>query len=103
MSLTSYRAAPPRVKPEAIAVGATARNDNAACTEPRSGGTAIVIMKSFEHAFGRLGNDLLSQGLSHSTIGATALNDRVRNGIGFFHCARATKSAERMEQAVSSS
>jgi hypothetical protein len=40
------------------------------------------------------GDDLLSQALRHSTIGAAALNGRVRNGIGFYHCARATSPAE---------
>ncbi len=32
---------------------------------------------------GRPGSDLLSQGLSHSTIGAEEFNGRVRDGIGF--------------------
>ena len=32
---------------------------------------------------GRPGGDLLSHALRHSTIGAEAFNDRVRNGIGF--------------------
>src|SRR5690606_19838175 len=34
--------------------------------------------------FTRLGGDLLSRALRHSTIGAEAFNGRVRNGIGFW-------------------
>ena len=33
--------------------------------------------------FSRTGNDLLSRGLSRSTIGAGGFNGRVRNGIGW--------------------
>ena len=39
----------------------------------------------------RFGGDLLSQGLSPSTIGAEALNFRVRDGTGCFALAVATK------------
>ena len=39
----------------------------------------------------RFGGDLLSQGLSPSTIGATALNFRVRDGTGCFARAMTTK------------
>lgn len=41
--------------------------------------------------FTRFGGDLLSQGLSPSTIGAAALNFRVRDGTGCFACAMTTK------------
>ena len=60
MSLTSYRAAPPRVKKK------------------------IVVAE-------RLGSDLLSHTLRCSTISATVLNGRVREGTGCFTCAIATK------------
>lgn len=43
---------------------------------------------------GRPGSDLLSQGLSHSTIGAEAFNGRVRDGIGLRRFARATRPAK---------
>src|ERR1700688_2546407 len=43
---------------------------------------------------GRPGSDLLSQGLSHSTIGAEELNGRVRDGIGFKLLARTTRPAK---------
>ncbi len=41
--------------------------------------------------FSRFGGDLLSHVLRRSTIGATALNGRVRDGIGCFACAMTTK------------
>ena len=43
---------------------------------------------------GRPGSDLLSQGLSHSTIGAEEFNGRVRDGIGFMLLARTTRPAK---------
>ena len=43
---------------------------------------------------GRPGSDLLSQGLSHSTIGAEEFNGRVRDGIGFRLLARTTRPAK---------
>ena len=43
---------------------------------------------------GRPGGDLLSQGLSHSTIGAEEFNGRVRDGIGFRLLARTTRPAK---------
>ncbi len=41
--------------------------------------------------FTRFGGDLLSRGLSPSTIGAAVLNFRVRDGTGCFTCAMTTK------------
>lgn len=41
--------------------------------------------------FVRFGDDLLSHVLRRSTIGATALNGRVRDGTGCFACAMITK------------
>ena len=43
----------------------------------------------------RFGGDLLSHVLRRSTIGATALNGRVRDGIGCFARAIATKPKKR--------
>ena len=42
----------------------------------------------------RFGGDLLSHVLRRSTIGAAALNGRVRDGIGCFACAMTTKPKE---------
>ena len=75
MSLTSYRAAPSR------------------------GDFALIMFWSgldrLERygfvVFSRFGGDLLSHVLRRSTIGATALNDRVRNGAGCFARAMTTK------------
>ena len=73
MSLTSYRAAPPRV----------------------------MVWFRWESVSGlvRFGGDLLSHVLRRSTIGAAALNGRVRDGIGCFARAVATKP-EKPERAV---
>src|ERR1700745_2988331 len=50
---------------------------------------------------GRPGSDLLSQGLSHSTIGAEEFNGRVRDGIGFRLLARTTRPAQDKENEAS--
>ena len=69
MSLTSYRAAPPRDR--------------------------ISGREHARRALVRFGGDLLSHVLGRSTIGAAALNGRVRDGIGCFARANATKPAGR--------
>ena len=77
MSLTSYRAAPPRVDSPARA-----------------------LQSSFNRkifALGRPGSDLLSRVLRHSTIGAESFHVRVRNGIGCTPLASATRSPKREE------
>ena len=52
------------------------------------------IVRESSLVFGRFGGDLLSHGLSRSTIGAVALNGRVRDGIGCFAHAMTTKPAK---------
>ena len=42
---------------------------------------------------GRPGGDLLSRGLSHSTMGAGGFHGRVRDGIGWGPPAKATRSS----------
>ena len=54
----------------------------------------IVTCKEELLVLGRPGSDLLSQGLSHSTIGAEEFNGRVRDGIGFKLLARTTRPAK---------
>jgi hypothetical protein len=49
-------------------------------------------------ALRRPGNDLLSHTLRCSTIGAEGLHFRVRNGIGYFSLANATRSSKRTDQ-----
>ena len=50
---------------------------------------------TFNFTLSRLGNVLLSHALRHSTIGAGALNVRVRNGIVCNLSAKTTKSTKR--------
>ena len=50
------------------------------------------------HALGRPGNDLLSHALRRSTIGAEGLYGRVRNGIGCYSLAIATRSSKHMDE-----
>ena len=80
MSLTSYRAAPPRVK----RIGTVA-----------SIATALIKRKFF--VLCRPGDDLLSHVLRQSTIGAKAFDGRVRDGIGSYHLAKATRPAKNGE------
>ncbi len=79
MSLTSYRTAPPR--------------DALVCLLPIRLLEARYYFHRLERfwAFTRFGGDLLSRGLSPSTIGAAVLNFRVRYGTGCFTCAMTTK------------
>ena len=79
MSLTSYRAAPPRGK------------------EFPERGEDIVSEEDLR-ALGRPGSDLLSRALRHSTIGAEGFHVRVRNGIGCKPLARTTRSSKRTEE-----
>ena len=74
MSLTSYRAAPPRV-------------DGVWASE-----------EGLLYASDRLGGDLLSHVLRRSTIGAESFHGRVRDGIGCWPLAMTTKSTRRIQQ-----
>ena len=84
MSLTSYRAAPPRAS-----VGLDRRRSRqraqtqTAALETRHRGVIVEDVKR-RVVLGRSGDDLLSRVLRHSTIGAEEFNGRVRDGIGFF-------------------
>ena len=46
------------------------------------------------------GSDLLSHGLSHTTIGAGAFHFRVRDGIGWYHAAVSAREAVEAQVAV---
>ena len=77
MSLTSYRAAPPRVKGYAPSINIDEGID-----------------KEEISVLGRPGDDLLSRVLRQSTIGAEAFDGRVRDGIGSYRLAKATRPAK---------
>ena len=81
MSLTSYRAALPRdwSVPERLVFGTGLGLDRFEM------GWSLV----------RFGGDLLSHVLRRSTIGVTALNGRVRDGIGCLAVAMTTKPDQR--------
>src|SRR5215203_5747099 len=83
MSLTSYRAAPPRGKSMRKIL--------------ESGRRLLRPHRKRFRAFGRPGSDLLSRALRHSTIGAESFHGRVRNGIGCSPFAKATRSSKRAE------
>src|SRR5918993_375330 len=80
MSLTSYRAAPPRAK----------------TTKPPLGGPAAALF-NVANGFSCLslaskpGDDLLFHCLGSSTIGAVRFHGRVRDGIGWVTNAMVTK------------
>ena len=81
MSLTSYRAAPPRVR--SVAFGFLRR-----CVARLCRCVGIVRVGTFPV---RSGGDLLSHVLRRSTIGVGALIGRVRDGIGSFASTMATR------------
>ncbi len=83
MSLTSYRAAPPRAR---------------VIYEPVLEVFVLLNVRYFDFcALCRPGSDLLSRVLRQSTIGAGAFHGRVRNGIGCSRSAITTRSAKGTE------
>ena len=110
MSLTSYRAAPPR--DNILYRGEPGRGllrfalrpcfAGAGCSTPRH---CVPGSNGFRHdeevlgpgagAAGRPGGDLLSRVLRRSTIGAEGFHGRVRDGIGCGPLAIATRSSRR--------
>jgi hypothetical protein len=107
MSLTSYRAAPPRgnvfryFMARYLLWRALARILIRALGLPEArtaafwaAGLRFWIVKRNLFVFGRPGGDLLSRVLRQSTIGAEAFDGRVRDGIGSGHFARATRPAK---------
>jgi hypothetical protein len=88
MSLTSYRAAPPRAKKTILKCERPPRR---ALAEHKELGTCRRGLRLSDFVFsletvpiGRPGGDLLSHALRHSTISAESFHGRVRNGIGWF-------------------
>ena len=69
------------------------------CSTPRQrlgavGSITTALIKRKFSVLGRPGDDLLSHVLRQSTIGAKAFDGRVRDGIGSYHLARATRPAK---------
>ncbi len=85
MSLTSYRAAPPRAKCVRLVRSAPARVSAGGV----SGAGSVFVSRECRSgpvlfAMGGSGGDRLSRVLRHSTMGAGVFNGRVRDGIGFW-------------------
>ena len=98
MSLTSYRAAPPRAN-------TTLSVDLILKKEPPGSGQAQYTRQQRDkvypftsYRFRRPGSDLLSRALRQSTIGAASFHDRVRNGVGWDTCAITTWSSSCMKR-----
>lgn len=91
MSLTSYRAAPPRVI-FSFNVRRAALSDPFVSAGPRRVREDFEVLSNI--AFSRPGSDLLSRVLRRSTIGAGAFHGRVRNGNGCGRPAMTTRSAK---------
>ena len=99
MSLTSYRAAPPRVEIEVsffLPYWLGIQMKGALMRPGIPFGGPYRRERIFgERAFCRPGSDLLSRVLRRSTISAGAFHGRVRNGIGCSRSAITTRSAKR--------
>ena len=92
MSLTSYRAAPSR---DSFVCRIALLLEDCVFVW-----VASVFYRLEFLDFTRFGSDLLSHALRRSTIGAKALNFRVRDGTGCFALAIATKPRKIQEPAV---
>ena len=107
MSLTSYRAAPPRVtciprSSHSHFQGNSSRQiqeirqyKSPLTAAPTCRLKGAEKKRRIHFAICRPGSDLLSHVLRRSTIGAEAFHGRVRNGIGCSHLAITTRSAKR--------
>src|SRR5437868_15254074 len=92
MSLTSYRAAPPR----ANISGASLRLKTKTPLRDSLGSGIFNIVNGFRSAPpAKPGDDLLFHCLSSSTIGAVRFHGRVRDGIGWVTDAMVTKLWDR--------
>ena len=101
MSLTSYRAAPPRATcvSRSLHSGPFCKYKEphraGSAWRPRTASRAGNRDEKMKCAFYRPGSDLLSRVLRRSTIGAGAFHGRVRNGIGCSRSAITTRSTKR--------
>ena len=93
MSLTSYRAAPPRAKAITCEWVLFAIR---LCRDP----IRIIRMGTLHAPASKPGGDLLFHCLSNSTIGAVRFHGRVRDGIGWVTDAMVTKLWDRRFEAL---
>ena len=91
MSLTSYRAAPPRGKTKRRIESSEWKS-----VSPLAIRRLHIVSRKFL-VLRRPGDDLLSQVLRHSTIGAVAFDGRVRDGIGSDRYAESHQAGEGQE------
>src|SRR5271154_6726527 len=98
MSLTSYRAAPPRAKMNVSRQKPDRAKSAKDERRPSSRESRRCQIRKEDFALRRPGNDLLSQVLRHSTIGAEVFDGRVRDGIGPNHFARVTRPEKGRKQ-----
>jgi hypothetical protein len=97
MSLTSYRAAPPRGELSVPWARPRDRFQSSAISQssvPRARPGELTTETCWLLSWtGRPGGDLLSRALRHSTMGAGGFHGRVREGIGCGPPAKATRSS----------
>ena len=89
MSLTSYRAAPPRGR----CVLCLIKTKERLAFVPTALSSVLIVL-GLCSVLGRPGSDLLSHTLRCSTIGAVSFHGRVRDGIGCFRNAITTRSSK---------
>ena len=94
MSLTSYRAAPPRVGNWANGEGRIANGDGLRPFAIRPSRFAFSCVEEEPPVLCRPGDDLLSRVLRQSTIGAEAFDGRVRDGIGSYRLAESHQAGK---------
>ncbi len=96
MSLTSYRAAPPRgtkAEPETrhASCGLGQGSNKKTAARHAGSGSFNIANGLFSSPAAKPGGDLLFHCLSSSTIGAVRFHGRVRDGIGWVTDAMVTK------------
>src|SRR3954469_11826884 len=91
MSLTSYRAAPPRANVTAYRYALKQRSRRSVARQR----LVETVNGFFETPVSKPGDDLLFHCLSNSTIGAVRFHGRVRDGIGWVTHAMVTKLWDR--------
>ena len=99
MSLTSYRAAPPRVTTFRLRLSSPEQTKTP-LRDSLGSGIFNIMNGFFEAPVSKPGDDLLFHRLSDSTIGAVRFHGRVRDGIGWVTDAMVTKLWDRRFEAL---